>query len=137
MRPVLLQVIGFLYIMSFMFFFIDVTLMQHTQLVVLNFNGEPVDTLENARNIAILFEKARDETSNPVSGDDDLIPRTIRGVEVAYNSVWVMVDLLTASYTWNILYILGIPSIIITVLKFFLLPFLIAVQIFYWVSGRV
>ena len=137
MRPVLLQVIGFLYIMSFMFYFLDVTLMQHTQFEVVNFNGEPITTLENARNTAVIFEQARDETANPASDGDELIQRIQRGVETAYNTVWVIIDLVTASYTWNILYLLGIPPIIITVMKFFLLPFLIAVQIFYWISGRV
>ena len=134
MRAVAFQVIFFIYIFSASAWVIDVTFFAGTEHQPQNLKGLPLDTqaltLEGSESIRGLA----DNTLNP-ERDGSILDRVGEFAQTGYFSIWTILELLSGTYAFNALEILGLPAAFITFLKL-IFPMLVAFNVIYFLIGR-
>lgn len=81
-------------------------------------------------NFSELAEKAID-----IEQDGTILDRIGQFAETGYNSVWLVLELLSGSYLFFVLYHIGMPHAFIIVLQL-LFPFFVVSQVIWYVAGR-
>lgn len=133
MRSIALTVVSFCYILSISMWVIDETILPHTDFTPRNLAGNPINTAaladnEDIRNLANATMNARD-------GGDNIIDRIGQSLEASYAAIWVVLDLVSGTYMFNVLYGIGINPVLVTAMKL-IMPLLIASQVIWFVAGR-
>jgi len=133
MRAVAFTLISFIYIFSVSVWLVDATILIHTEFTPVSLDGTPIDS-HDLVNDAEGFRQLSEETLNP-SQDGNILDRITQYFETGYASVWVVLDLLSGTYAFNILSTIGVPPAFVLALKF-IFPMLVASQVIWYVAGR-
>jgi len=133
MRAVAFTIIFFIYMFSVSAYLIDEVLLQHTTLTPLGLDGTPLNP-SNLINDGIAFQNIGDETLNP-SQSGTIYDRISQYLLTTYAVTWNMLDLLSGTYAFNLLYtIVGAPALVVAIKVMF--PMFVAFQVIWFLVGR-
>lgn len=127
---------AFVYIWSISLWFVDITFFEEDPvLAARGVGGQVLDTSallnqDGARQIA----EIGNATANPIN-NGSIIDRITGAVAGGATSTWTLLELLSGTYAFNTLELVGVDSNFITVLKL-IFPLIVAVTIVYYITGR-
>ena len=116
---------------------VDEMVLTHTSIKPTGLNESEIDTalIERGEGEAENnFNDLRDKALN-IEQDGNILDRISQFAETGYNSVWLVLDLLTGSYLFWVLGYIGVPQAFIQVL-IWIFPFFVVSQVIWYVAGR-
>ena len=137
MRAITLQMIVFVYMFSTSVWLVDEMILKHTSIEPMGLAGGKLDPAQletGAGEATNNFEDLRDKALN-IEQDGNILDRIGQFAETGYNSVWLVLDLLTGSYFFWVLGAIGVPQPFIQVL-IWIFPFFVVSQVIWFVAGR-
>ena len=134
MRPIAIQIVGFIYLISISAYAMDLLIFEHIDMRPVGFDGELLDT-DMINSSANPWLAADDKILN-ASGDDlNIIERVGRFIESTYASVWIYIHLATGTYAFTLLGNLGMPGELVLLFQL-IMPLIVVVTVVYMLSGR-
>jgi len=133
MRAIAFTIIFFVYIFSVSVYLVDEVLLQHTTLSPVGLDGQPLNPPELV-NAGIAFQEIGDDVLNPSQGGT-IFDRISQYALTTYAVTWSMLDLLSGTYAFNILFTLGVNPALVTMIKL-LFPMFVAFQVIWFLVGR-
>jgi len=133
MRAIAFTIIFFVYIFSASLYLVDEVLLQHTTFRPLGLDGQPLSP-QNLVNEGIEFQEIGEDVLNPSQGGT-IFDRIGQYLLTTYAVIWSMLDLLSGTYAFNVLFTIGVDPAFVTVIKI-LFPMFVAFQVVWFLVGR-
>lgn len=134
MRAVAFHFVLFVYIFSLSLWMVDEGIFQGSYIRPMSLTGQVLDTEELAIERTEKIRAIANQTLNPTDSGDPL-DRITDFTTTGYVTAWTMLDLLTGSYMFAALGLIGLPSYFIIFLQL-LFPILVGFTVLYFVLGR-
>ena len=134
MRAVAFHFVLFTYIFSLSLWMVDTGIFADTQIRPMTLSGQILDTEDLAIERTEKFRSIANQTLNPSDGGDAL-DRITEFTSTGYVTAWTLLDLLTGSYMFAALALIGLPSYFVFFLQM-LFPPLVAFTVLFFVLGR-
>jgi len=133
MRAVAFTIIFFIYIFSASLYLVDEVLLQHTTLAPVGLDGQPLSPV-NLVNAGSALQEVGEDVLNPSQGGT-IFDRVGQYLLTTYAVIWSMLDLLSGTYAFNVLYTVGVDPALVLVIKV-LFPMFVAFQVVWFLVGR-
>ena len=117
MRPVGLSFVGFMYLLSFGFLLAEVVVLAPAGYESQNLSGVTVAYNDFVQENTGDLDEFRDDALNPRNEDNSIIDRVLQFTQSSFVVVWHLISLLTGTYMFNFMTLLGIPGVFIGVIQ--------------------
>ena len=134
MRPVGITLVSFMYITSVSFLMAEVLVLAPMGMTSTSLTGDSIDLTQFITSNGAEFLDVGSEAINPAD-DGSILDRISLFAQGGYDAIWSLLSLLSGTYFFSFLTLLGLPVIFITVLKL-IFGFIVASTIVYYLTGR-
>ena len=133
MRAVAVTFIAFIYVFSISLYVVDVTILAHTQFGPVGLAG----SIDTASLVTEADEDMRGlyDVLNFTGVNATMLDGIINFVDSGSSAVWIVLSLLSGTYAFDVLAIVGVPSALILAFKL-IFPLLVAYQVIWFLTGR-
>ena len=135
MRAIAFTVMGFVYILSISAYIVDEVILSETDFAPRNLNNQRLDSDTLLGDDADAFRELGNRTLNAQDGSDTIIDRIGKTLESSYASIWVVLELISGNYAFNVLHEFGVHPAVVAGIKL-IMPLLIASQVIWYLAGR-
>ena len=136
MRPIGFTFVFFMYFMSAGAFITDTVFLEPIGMGITGLSGDEIngqlifDEFTNSTDIG----NAANATANP-SLNDNPIDRVVLFTQGGYASVWTLLSMLSGTYAFSLLALLGVPAVFVFVIQL-IFGFSVVFTIVYYLTGR-
>ena len=125
-----------MYLMSIGFLITDIAILDPLGMNLYDIEGEQIDDIQGfVNNNGTAFQNIANSTLNPSNSDGTIFDRVLLFSQGGFTAIWELLALLSGTYHFQFLMLLGIPNIFIISLQL-IFGFIIAHTVISYIMGR-